>query len=183
MIQFSQQYEIISKLWQSFKNGKKSEKVRISKDDLDYAKIHYNKNKFENYTLDNFINVILYILFNDNPTSKTDLLKEINSINKNKLLDAIKFKNGIINYKNTLNTDEKLVERLSKFSEESNIYNLYLDNKISLLFFYLYYKNNIDKLKGRIAKREFKKISILLEFFDDDLEDNLNKYAKECKWI
>jgi hypothetical protein len=166
MIQFSTQYEVITKIWQSFQNGKKSERVRISKEDLDYAKIHFNSKKFENYTIENFISVLLYVIFNNNPVSKTDFLNMIKNLDKNVILKSLNFKSKIINSQNTLENDFKIINKYNLEPSE-----LYFNNRISLLGYYVYYKNNPNKLKGRIAKKEFKKINILLSFFDLNLEE------------
>jgi Mg2+/Co2+ transporter CorC len=172
MILFSEQYNLISKIWQSFKNNKKSDKVRISKEDLDYAKIHYNPSKFENYTKENFISVLLYIIYEKDPVSKTDFLKYINESNKKDLLNSLKFKNTIINYSQTFENDFKFI-RIVNLNEYKNIHEMYKEGKISLLSFYSYYKEYPNELKGRIAKKDFKKISLLLEFFN---------IKEEIKW-
>ena len=165
MIQFSEQYKIISKIWQSFKNNKISVKVRITKEDLEYAKIHYRPVRFENYTLDNFKSIVIYIMYIKNPVSKTDLLSMINDSEKEDLLDSIKFKNSIINFNNTLKKDNKIIKNLT--DKETNVYLSYKNNQISLIGFYVFYKGK--KLTGRILKKDYKTVKILLELFDIEL--------------
>ena len=172
MITFRQQYELISKVWQGFKNGKLSEKVRIKKEDLDYAKIHYRVSKYENYTKENFISLLLYIMFTKHPKSKTDFLRILNETDKNTLIQSLKFKSAIINYNNSIQKDLKIIKRTNL--NLLDVKDLYMNGDISVISFYVYYNTFPDKLKGRIAKKEFKNADILLQFF------NLN--LQELKW-
>jgi len=165
MIQFSEQYKIISKIWQTFKNNKISIKVRMTKEDLEYAKIHYRPKKFENYTLDNFKSLVIYIMYIKNPVSKTDLLSMINEIQKEDLLNSLRFKNDIVNFNNTLKKDNKLINNLT--DKETNVYLSYKNKEISIIGFYVFYNNK--KLTGRILKKDFKTAKILLELYNIDL--------------
>jgi hypothetical protein len=169
MITLRQQYEKIAKVFNSFKAGKIVKKVKISDDDLQYSKLHYRHTKFENYTMENFISLVLYIQFTKNPVSLTDLLKILNECEKIDLLESIKFKNKILNHKNTLAQDRRIIDTIDS-TDIRNVQNIYLNGKISLLGFYDFFLKDPALLKGRIAKKQFKNIKILLEFFDFDSE-------------
>jgi nucleoid DNA-binding protein len=173
MITFQQQYKVISQIWQTFKNNKISEKVRISKEDLDYAKIHYRPERFENYTLDNFKSLLVYIMYDRKPTSKTDFLSLINNSEKSDLIDSLKLKSIILNAKTYLDKDLNVIKRVNT-DEFQTIHELYKKDKITLVGFYSFYEKNKDELKGRILKKDFKIVEILLDLF------NINK--GEIKW-
>jgi len=165
MITFTKQYEIISKIWQTFKNNKISEKVRINKEDLEYAKIHYRPLRFENYTLENFTSIVVFILYRDNPISKTDFLSMINNTNKQDLLDALKFRNKIINFKKTYQEDSFVIKRLT--DKETNVYLSFKRGEISVIGFYVFYTDR--QLVGRVLKKDFKRVSTLLQLFNIDI--------------
>ena len=170
MINFKNQYENLSKIWQSYNNKKKSTKVRITQEDLDYAKIHYNHKRFENYTLENFISVLIFIIFNNRPTSKTDFLQKLNSIKKTELLNAIKFKNMILNYNITKEEDFSIINEL-QINNYLDVYELYNNGKITIIGLYEYCKN--IECKGRLLKKELQIFKILLDFFKlEQTEEN-----------
>jgi hypothetical protein len=125
--------------------------------------------------------VLLYIMFTESPISKTDFLIKINKSDKNKMLKSLNFRNNITNYKIILNKDKKIVDKL--FDNSVSISNLYKDDRVSLILFYIYYKKYPEKLKGRISKKEYKKISLLLEFFFEGFKQELENYSQELKWL
>jgi hypothetical protein len=172
MITLNQQYEKISTVFKSFKAGKIVKHTKIKSSELDDVKLYYRQSKFENYTMENFISLVLYIQFTQNPISLTDFLKILNECDKTDLLESIKFKNKILNYKNTLEQDKRMINTIDT-TDIRNVQNLYLNGQISILGFYEFFMKNPEKLKGRIAKKQFKNIKILLEFFNFDILENL----------
>jgi hypothetical protein len=171
MIGFRKQYDIISKVYQSYVNGKKSTKVRFSQEDMEYSKMLYNYKVFENYTIENFISVLIYIIFEYKPPSKTNFLQLLNTVKKEKLLEAIKFKNKILNYNITKKNDFKKISNIEE-SERNfiEVYELYKNKEISIIGLYEYCKEN--ECKGRILKKELKIFKVLLEFFNIEKDQN-----------
>jgi hypothetical protein len=173
MIQFTKQYEIITKVWQSFKTGKTVTKISVTKEDLEYAKLHYRPERFDHYTNENFISVVLYIMYTESPVSKTDFISLLNDIDKSVLLESIKFKNNIINFENVLKRDSNII-KVNFNGEYDTIHNLFKLNRIGVITFVKYYETYPDQVKGRILKRDLKRSNILLNFFKIDL--------REVKW-
>ena len=172
MITYLQQYRIISKVWQSFKNGKLSEKVRISESEIERAKRHYRPERFENFTLDNFKALLVYIMYKYSPSSKTDFICQINLSDKDIQMESLKFRNKMINTQNTLRHDLSIIKTIDS-SQYNNIHDLYKDGRISVISLYSYYKLNPDKIKGRILKKDLKIAIVLMQMFNIN-EGDLN---------
>ena len=178
MISKDQQYEIISRYFQSFRNGKISKRVSKKSKDYEYFVSRFKDHKFATHTLDNFKAFLIYALFFKKPTSKIDLIEILNNMNSKDILKALKFKNTIVNYDVVKSYDEKI---LSKYQDRecTDIWDMYAQKRITIIGLYEFCKNKSQKeLKGKLLKKEIQDFERILMFFNGT-EDPENSFEGE----
>jgi len=161
MITFSQQYNIITKVFTSFRQGKKVSAVKHSEKEIERAKLFLKPSKFESQTIGNFSIVVLYSMFNKRPTSNIEFMKILNKYNKADILEALSLKTDLKSYRYLREKDKNY---MAQYNESP--YNLFKENKISLFSVNDYYNNNPGKIQGRIMSKDIKDINVLVEHFN-----------------
>ena len=139
MLSYNDQYNILAGIWTVFHNKnpkKRSLSVSHGKAKRDKMKNIFPYNQYENYTKENFIVSVLYIMFTKKSSSLIAAVKELKELNKK---DAMKFKNEIIYYRKFLLEDiEKIkIEDGNNVSFEI-IKDKYRKNEIKWFTFYFY---------------------------------------------
>jgi hypothetical protein len=174
MITKQQQYELILKIYNSFEKNKIVKRAKVTSEMIEKFDIHYRYKRFEKYTLDNFISILLYAVYTKEPSSLTDYLKMLNKMSKEDLLQSITFTNKIINYESTITND---VQNILEYNDvllrgglsETSVHQIFKEGRISLITFYKYYEKYPEHVKGRILKKDLKKAEIFLSFLNLDL--------------
>jgi len=166
LLNSKQQYRYILLIYRSFEKNKLVENIRIKEEDFNYSKAIYRYSRFENYTKENYLSLLIYVNFKNNPKSVTDFLKMLNGMEKKDLLDSINFKNKIINAKNTLQKDKILLQKINpEYLTNEIIYELYKEDKISPIGFYFEINKSKQEIKGMRLKKDIKKVQALLKLF------------------
>jgi len=160
MILWSQQYNIVSKVFHSFHNGKKVTAVKLSDKDIERARLFLNPSKFETQTLSNFTIIVLYCMFYEKPASKIEMLKLLNSYNKEKISKAMKLKSDVLSYKYLVEQDERKINSLN-----ISPYEAYKMNQISVFGVAKYYTEHPEEVTGRIMKKDITDSTVLVDHF------------------
>ena len=159
MIAWSQQYRIISNVYNSFHlNEIKRDENPFNMKELERNKIFLRPEKYQDYTLSNFKILVIYTMWRYFPSSKIQFLKILNSFNKQNILEFRKFKQDVISFGYILEKDKKTLETLS-----INIYEAYKRDLINI--FTLGYIGSSEQL-GIIGNRELQKAQMLVKFFN-----------------
>jgi len=139
VLSYNEQYDILAGIWTVFHN--KNPKKRVlsvshGKAKRDKMKNIFPYNQYENYTKENFIVSVLYLVFTRKPPSLIAAVRDLKDLNER---NAMKFKNEIIHYRKYLLDDiEKLkIEDGNNISFEV-IKNKYRKNEIKWFTFYFY---------------------------------------------
>jgi len=157
MISNNEQFSLIVKTYKIYNTGKIPKTDYIKDKELFRNMIPYNK--FKNYTRENFISVLVYILL-DIPRDFSHFIEKLCEVTKNDLLEAIKVKNIYINKK--INPD------ISRINDDMAIYEKYVNKEISFFEFFTYFDEKYDdfkKIKGRNLKNTLKNISRIMMIF------------------
>lgn len=158
MILWSQQYRIITNVFNSFhSNEKKNDENPFSHKDLERGKLFLRPEKFQDYILANFKILVIYNMFKRMPSSKINFLKDLNSLKKEDIIEFRKFKSDVLSFNYIIDKDIKTLETL-----ELSPYNAYKEGYINVLT--LGYLG--DNTKGIIAKKEIEKARMLVKFFN-----------------
>jgi len=139
MLSYNDQYNILAGIWTVFHNKnpkKRALSVSHGKAKRDKMKKIFPYNQYENYTKENFIISVLYIMFTKKSSSLIATVQELKDLSEK---DAMKFKNEIIHYRKYLLDD---IERI-KIEDGNNIpfetiKEKYRNNEIKWFTFYFY---------------------------------------------
>ncbi len=159
MIRYSQQHRIISNLSLSFQNEQKTY-TKISEKILKRDKIFYNPEKYETYTENNFQFITLWTTFKNN-LGKIKILGIMNEYTKDDIKIIMRQKEKLLLYKNTFENDLVFMKQYDK--RDSVVLDMYLKNKISYMYIYVYFKDRENL--GRINSKKIKRIRYFLSYF------------------
>ena len=160
MLVFSKQWVIASSVYVSFTTGKKTN-VNFSPQSAERDKRYLNPAKYEQYTQSNFILICLYAMFLDKPKSKPELYRVLNNYTKEDIAMIMHFKSILGTKDFNLGNDEVAMKETN-----TNPYQAYKKQKISLYYVDKYYKENPKEIQGRIMTKELTNISVLLSFIN-----------------
>jgi len=160
MITWTQQYKIISNVFNSFQSGeKRNDENPFTFKELERNQIFLRPEKFQDYTLSNFKILVIYNMWKHNFSSKVHFLKKLNSLNKNDILEFRKFKSDILGFSYILNKDSNALKTISL-----NPYEAYQQGFIHILT--LGVLDFDDDNLGIIGKRVVKNARVLTSFFN-----------------
>ena len=160
MIAWTQQYKIISNVFNSFQSGeKKNEEHPFTHKELERNQIFLSPEKYQNYTLGNFKILVIYNMWKHNFSSKIHFLKKLNSLNKKDILEFRQFKSDVLSFKYILEKDKNALETISL-----NPYEAYQQNLIHILTLGVLEFDDSDL--GIIGKRVVKNARVLVSFFN-----------------
>ena len=156
MILFSQQIEIISKVWSTFTGSPNF----VRKQDLERYNLFLKASKYENSTVTNFKIVVMHVMINSSPKNKDELIIMLNKLNKTDIQEAMRLKSNIQARAYIVDNE------MSKITTDQVPYREYKNKKISIFTTHEYYKTHPELVKGRIMKRDIDKLSKFESFFD-----------------
>ncbi len=161
MLTFSQQYDVVSKVFHSFANGKKMSAIRLSDKELERGKLFLTPGKYESFTKGNFIVLVLYTMFYRKPSSKIELLKTLNSFSKEEYTESLKIRDDALSFNYVLKRDRHTLDSLTVTPYEA-----YKLKKINAFSVADYYNQHPTEIKGRIMKKEIADTQVLLSHFN-----------------
>ncbi len=159
MLRYSEQYRIIKNVSLSFKNNRITYTKII---DNELKECNLNSERFETWTRADFQLLILFLIYKNNFSIRNC----VNYLNSETLDNLKKYvqKDDILVYQNTLKND---IQKIKLFNQEINVIQaLYSKGEISFMGWYWFLFKNKNKIKSRIIENEFKRLSLLLSFFD-----------------
>lgn len=160
MITWTQQYKIISNVFNSFQSGeKKNDENPFTHKELERNQIFLNPEKYQNYTLSNFKILVIYNMRKHNFSSKIHFLKKLNSLNKKDIMEFRKFKSDILGFNYIKNKDKNTLSTISL-----NPYEAYQQGLIHILT--LGILDFDDSNLGIIGSRVVKNARVLTSFFN-----------------
>lgn len=162
MITWTQQFNSITKIFLSFRNGKKISNVRINDLELERSQYILRPSKYESFTKGNFIILILYTMFHKKLSSKIELMKVLNELKKEDITKALKLKTDILSYHYLIDQDNIILGN----TNFNNPYDSYKKKEISLFSVAEYYNKYPDKVKGRIMKKDVLDAQVLVQHFN-----------------
>jgi len=177
LLTYERQHKIICDVCLSFSNGKKlhSRQSKNLKRDLNFL----DYKKFQSYPESLFSLLVIYSCFTYNSSciDTMTFLSEIPSPKENKEFNN--FKRILLNPLFFINKDKEKINTIELNESDklytNKLYNLYINNEITFLTFYLLTK---DKKLSRIQKKEFQKIEVLFEYIPK-VKELINSIRKD----
>jgi hypothetical protein len=185
MINYTNQYDITNGIFLCFDKELKVRKLTAnhSQQVRDKQKSSFPYQKFETWTKENFVIMVLYVMFNKKPPSFKSLLQMMREVDKK---DITNFRAEIVNYSQIMSRD---IEGLfSKFGGKISVeeaFNEYQQGRIKFytLWFYLQKSGaNLEEIEtSRIKGALLRRIKSLMLYvtFKQESVDKINKLLKE----
>jgi len=158
MIGWSTQNKIIGDIFYSFQNGKKT---HLKTSNLEREKMFLRPSKLESQTLNNFKIILLYVMYNDMPSSKIEFMKRLNSLDKKDIVNTGRLRSDLLSFKFIIDKDVKTMETLT-----ITPYRAYKSNLIHYFSIARYYDKNPTEINGRIMKKDIENAQVLVSFFN-----------------
>jgi len=163
LIQYSSQYRILKNVIFSYKQNK-IVFTKITDKELKKNKYVYNYQKFESFTETNFKFLVIYLIYKENFSSLNSLMKYLSETDIKELKKILNKKDDFLAYQNTLKKDIDIISDYTKYLPL--IIKLYKQDEITELGLFWYMHHNQDQIKGRIQLSLFRRLNLLLSFFD-----------------
>ncbi len=168
MVPYSTQIRTVTSLALSFQKNQKIN-VSVSNSTLERDKIFLKPGKFQLQTESNFKFISLWSIFKYQ-TSKIDTLKHLQELENEDVKSIMKIKEKLSLYQNTLINDRIFTQSLVLKPE--NVFKLFQQNKVSLLYVYWFFKDYGENLP-RLQQRQLDRIRFFLSYFPT-IEDYLD---------
>lgn len=183
MISYNELYAITTKIFFSFKNKRKTDKINHKISKIEKLEKIYNLNKMKSSTKENFILINLYLNFKKSFSSQHSIFESLNSLDKETFKEVLVFKNEIKQYKFYLKKDIELITNKNSIDIDS-LKKLYLKKEISwyTLYFYIKFSNCNYNAKSRYLSSFLSKSEVLMFYINFDLEfieKNIRKLYEE----
>lgn len=159
MLLWTEQHKIISTVCLSFKNYKKTF-AKTSHKTLEHDKIFLNPTKYETTPKSDFTFIVLWLVYKKN-LSKVKLMETLQTLTREEKIEILHCKTQILTYQKTLQEDKLYLEKI--IQTNNNVYKSFIQNKISFLGFWWYFRNK--EITSKIQKRTFNRVDTLLDFF------------------
>ena len=160
MIQFSQQYEIISSVCMSYRAG---EKVPGYLGDASGHKMFYKHEKYETWTLANFKFLVLWTVF-EHFSNRHDTYKLLNELTDTEKKRIQKIKESCVLYKNTIKEDEDYLK--TKIVTPALLFKMLKKDQISVWTAYRYLHGySREGLLSRIQDKKHMQIIHFVQYF------------------
>ena len=160
MIPFTTQYQIITKVFESFSKKKRIDNVFIPQEEYNWAKVYLNPKRYESSTITNFKVIVISSMFKNKFATKKDLSEYLNSLEKHDELQHLKLRDIMLSSSFHINKDKHTLE----VNNEKPI-KLFTNDEISVFGFNDYYTNNPDKVTSRGIKNKLSGARLVLEYF------------------
>ena len=161
MLQYSEQYRTLKNATVSAKNNKKTF-TKVT--DLELKKYKfYRYQRFESWSGSRFKTLVYYLVYKEKFNLR-DLIQYLNCTDLD-LLKKIttKVSEDLLTFRNTLKTDIEIISTYEKTPQV--VLALYRQEKITFIGLYWYFYRNQDKLKSRILRNEFNRLSLFLSYY------------------
>jgi len=169
LLLYSEQFKILKNAVVSQKNGKLTY-TKISDNELQKYKIHYNPEKFEGFIKSEFFVLVNYLIYKN----KFNLVKICNYLRDTPLEKLTELKNKIteilLNYKFYFLQDYNNLKPYNLTSRQ--VIGKYKKNEITFLYLYWFLYHN--GVQGRIQEKQFKDLRLFLSYFS-----TIQKYLEE----
>ena len=188
MLQYNEQYHLLSGIYFTFSNNLKEKSLHVghSQQKIDKMKMFLSYKKYETTSKQNFIIINLYTMLLNNITSQHQLMETISNYTDQELKDIYSWKHKIQNFRLHLSKDiTHINEKCGGRTDYQSIIQMFRRKEI--MFYTCWYYgvytgiNMNEVLKSRRFGKIMKKIQCLLLYisFDEKILQNIKTAFKD----
>ena len=156
MITYSQQQDIISKIWHKY-NGSPD---FISRKEASRNSLFLPESKLSGHTLSNFKLIIIHTIFKRKPRNKIELLGMLNETSEQDLKDIWQFKSDLLSRDWLISKDFQKIE-----DENLDPYKAYKRKLISPFTVWQHYTQYPNTVTGRLMTKDIEHITKTMALF------------------